>query len=175
MPIPVSDYKQGVFRKFPLPVLYKKDGEVKEETLEIKYKPFNQTWLDEWDAIFKRVRAKISQQNEQIVSSAFDAAVSLIEAHANGYTPQTTQDKAVFLSSLISLIEDKSELTDEQKDEQKKLMARQLSTVLIDVDMLDEEKKPVEPTADFLYELDFEFLLDVGAGVVKKIAQARMS
>jgi hypothetical protein len=169
MSISINDYAR-VYRTLDIPVTYlAEDDEEKQETLHIKYRPIQQSWIDGWQETSERLTKDVTQQTEECISSAFRAANEIISVNTNGSTPQTTEEKALFLAALLAVVNARMDLTEEQKAEGKKLKARQLSTILIDVDMVDpESKKKVQPTEEFLGGLDLEFLNEVGEGILKK-------
>ncbi len=171
MPITREQYT-GVYRKFEFPVTFLEHDQEKLEKLNIKYRPVTQQWLDEWAAITKRFDKDLSAQSEQAVDSAYEAVRTLVDGSSNGDAPQNPQEKAFFLATLYALIQSKTQLTDEQKEEKKRLTANQLATILIDIDFVEKDAQgnavPVKPTADFLYTFDLEFLSDVGEEILKK-------
>lgn len=169
MAITVEDYKRA-YRTLDVVVTYlSPDKEEKQDTLHIKYRPITQGWLDGWAETSARLGKDLTRQTEETISAAFRDAMEIVNLNTNGHAPETMQGKALFLGALFSIINERMELTEEQKQEAKRLKASQLSNILITVDMLDPEtKKQIEPTEDFLVTLDLEFLNEVGEGILKK-------
>lgn len=165
MPISIDDYAK-VFRKLPILITFEKNGEEKQETLNIKYKPLNEAWVDRYNEIQSRhEHAQQSRLEEGNALAVRERALAIVE---NPDSEEAKAERAKFDAD----IENYKVRIKEDTERHKKEVAGFLSDTLIDVDMVDGEGKPVKPTAEFLVTLDFELLSEINTGILKKTFRA---
>lgn len=174
MPLPIEDFNRQ-FRTVEIPISYlREDGESAVYTLRPKYRPLTQRQVDELDALTKKLDGEIEHQEESVINQAFDDVQEFVQALLNGdqQVSQSPAHKAVFLGALSKLISQRIQLSEEQKEERKQLIAVQLERILLDLDMT-EGGQPIAPTVEFLMTLDLELLQDITAEIRKKTFRQR--
>lgn len=158
---------QHIIRTLPVVVtITNGDGILREETLTIRYNPVTQGWIDKWRDLAAE-DAKDVALKMQKAQSRYAAREKELEK-----TAETAEgDALVEAERQLETLRRKfaSEIDGIRKSSRRNYLAKQLSELLVDVDHLDEEDKPILPTEQFLAGLDLELLEDIQAGIEKKV------
>lgn len=170
----LNNYRKN-FRRVSVKLFYlDESGNEKEDTLDVRYKPITQQWLDENELAQKHL-AKLIQEGASLAEEV-DALVATAKELADKAelddSKQTESDEATKAAE-----DAKARLEaflSERKMEGRRQFAESLASVLIDLDIVD-NGKPVQPTVNFLMDCDVEFLADINESIRKKTFRYRMS
>lgn len=149
---------ESLIRKFQLKVMVQNgEAEPREETLTIKHRPVTDEWLDRWAETAAREQQSLQAELDKIQKKADELEKRREEEGAE----DIDQDEA------LKVIEEaRASLTEKR---QKSFLVRQMADLLIDIDHVDGEGRPIPPTEEFLYTMDRAFLEEIKEGIEKKL------
>lgn len=148
MPVKVN---HQVVRKFTLIAsVMNGDGSPHDEELTIIHKPVTQVWLDEWSETLEREQKELWAEVEKIQQRAKEAKARNEEF-----------DGEAAVESL-------------KAGRQKNFIIRQMASILVDIDHVDEQGNKIPPTEDFLATRDLAFIEEIKESIEKKAFASRM-
>lgn len=163
---------QVVFNSFD------KEGKEHTDTLNIKYKPVDETWFDLFDVVREKIE-RLKDEGLKLVASLAQEENKLQELGQKLQEASDDQEKETLQAAYDEQklpVEDLRTRIDvlikENRKIQSEMLAEQLSPILISLDMtLD--GKPFEPSVENLVFLGMEFCLDVLEVIQKKVHRRR--
>lgn len=171
----LSSYKSNTYRVAPIPVKAKENGQEIETVLNVKYRPLDRAWFNSYEQVQRKIN-RLRTDGIALAGKLDETENRLLDLKTGLSALLIGSDEA---KSLQSEIEAQTKVAEDGQKElkefmeqasslQQNLMAEQLLPVLIDLDLTDDEDKPLEITLDLLTGLDYELLYDIGDFIAKK-------
>ena len=166
----LGNYRKN-FRRVPVKLFYLDENDsIKEETLDVKYKPITQAWLDENERIQEKILQK-TKEGLELARAADETQALVVKLRSEAIYSGSIELEEAEVKSQEAAAKVEAYLA-EAKEMAKRLLAEHLSPILIDLDITNKGKK-VEPTVEFLATCDLEFLQDIAETVKKRTFRAQ--
>lgn len=171
-PMELDDYSRN-FKTIPFEVDYfDKQGNAQHSTLNIKYRPVRESWINEWNAL----QRWIGERRSALDAQAMDILRRQAQYNKLPEVKNKKSKEAKERKKLVADLQKEGEALALEVENAKKEVAEKtaanLSEVILDLDITD-KGQPVKITAEFLATLDLEFLQEIGELLGKRIARGQ--
>lgn len=171
----LSSYKTNIYRVAPIAVKSNENGQEIDAVLNVRYRPLDRSWFDSYAQVQQKINKLRSEglthaeklDEEEKKLSELNTKLSAFQPYSN----EANDLKSEIQAQTQTVETGRNELKDFMEQAsvlQQNLMAEQLLPILIDLDLTDEEDKPLEITLELLTSLDYELLYDIGDFIAKK-------